>query len=160
MTLHRIEYRETDAKGRTLKRSTRYVERRASGAVATGNAIVPAGSVSDQELAAMRERITDLERRVAELEARPTPLMPVLSDSGAPMPAPDLSPALARIAALERELASVKTASASQIPDAAAAELERLVRSAGAGLDQRLATVEAALAALGVAAEEAARRKA
>lgn len=159
MTLHRFELREVDAKGRTLKRTTRYVERRGAGAVTTGNAVVPAGGgVSEGELADMRQRITDLERRVADLEARPTPLVPVLSETGAPMPAPDLGPALGRIASLERDLAGVK-ASTGQIPEAAAVELEQIVRAAGARTDARLSQIEAALAALGAAAEEAAKRK-
>lgn len=110
MTLHRVEETERDAAGRVIRRGYRYVDLKGAPAATRPAPFRPAAHASDTgEVLELRNRVAQLEQRIAEILARPEMPPAPVAQPGAGPDAQCLTRALAdsqqRIAALEARLA-------------------------------------------------------
>lgn len=152
MSLHRTDHVIRDGKGRPLRRVSRYIERRGQGTARVVLEAAPeraAASASGEPIAAPPEPQIDLEdtatirelrRELADVKAR-------LANLEIAAGAREMG-----IVAADAGLAAGNSVGAREAAELARAAGEELVRQG-----ERLTRIEAALAALGAAAEAAAR---
>lgn len=165
MILHRIDHIVRDHKGRKLRRVSRYVERRPSGAIAS--VVLEAPAAVRQPPVPAAERMPDeVAPPIAAAGPDPGELVDLADTDVVRGLRGELAAIRAQMAGLEVERTAV--GGAARTPQAVApavrADLQtaEIVRAAAEELGRhgdRLAAIEAALGALGAAAEAAARTK-